>query len=453
MRRWGLTGVQRLNGLAAAQSAVRTAAAAVTGGSATWRLWVRRMVALCVCLLSATLVACGGSIVAESSSPAKAGDAYAEQEAAQMPQAAPAPGYSYDMDGDAVHDAGDVFGRRLESTTKAKPRSVSVQRGQDSPDADLPTKGKHRPSKLPPQVVYMGFLKLRVRRVLEAIDTITQATEERGGYIESMTQDAVVVRVPADDFEGVMAAFAEFGEVIDRSVKARDVSQRFTDLAARLAVAKEARARLLSLLAEVKDVKERLRIVAEVKRLTEQIEGIESTLATLQNLVDYFTITIALVPMVDNDRATTYSSPFPWVRGLSAHEATLFEGKGEFTFKPPSSFVVFDEDDEYRAQAADTAQLRAARIDNEPKGDAAFWMAAVHHELLARGEKVVGQASSGQVHYELYVNDAIKPRYYLVGVATAGQDLFVIEAFFPNKQSFDEHRAAVVSSLATFKAD
>ncbi|HUT77219.1 MAG TPA: DUF4349 domain-containing protein, partial [Polyangia bacterium] len=137
-----------------------------------------------------------------------------------------------------------------------------------------------------PLVVYTGYLQLRVKRLLDAIDEIERITAEKGGYIESRTRDVVVVRVPASDFDAVLDTFARVGELLGRRVKALDVSEQFTDLGARLAVAREARVRLLNLLERVTDVDERLLILREVKRLSELIESYESTLATLQNLVD-----------------------------------------------------------------------------------------------------------------------------------------------------------------------
>ena len=97
--------------------------------------------------------------------------------------------------------------------------------------------------------------------------------------------------------------------------------------------------------------------------------------------------------------------------------------------------------------------LRAARIDNEPVGDDTFWAAAVQHEMLARGEKAVKEGTSGAVRYQAYASDDLKPRYYLVGVSVRGEDLFVIEGFFPNQESYERHIETVVASLATFRPE
>jgi hypothetical protein len=118
----------------------------------------------------------------------------------------------------------------------------------------------------------------------------------------------------------------------------------------------------------------------------------------------------------------------------------------------PAGFVLFEEDDSYRAQAADTSILRAGMVPNEPRGNNRFWADAVHREMVGRGEKLVERKAAGDVAYGLYRNDDLKPRWYLIGIAVEGDELFVIEVFFPNEVSFKQHHAAVVQSLATFRA-
>lgn len=299
-------------------------------------------------------------------------------------------------------------------------------------------------------VVYLGYLNLRVKRRLEAVDRITQLTEKAGGYIERLGQQVIVVRIPATDFETVMRDFAEVGEVLDRRVKALDVSQQFTDLDARLAVARRSRQRLLSLLEQVEDVEERLRILHEIKRLSEVIEGVESTLGTLRNLASYFTITIELQAISTGQQRVTHRSPFPWVRALTAHRVTITDGRRHVQMQMPKGFVLFDADDDFRAQAADTSMLRAGRLDNEPRGDAPWWARAVDHEMEGRDEAVVAKGTAGGLVYRVYRNKDLQPRYWLVALHTRGEDLYVLEVFFPHADAWERHREGVLAALATF---
>jgi Domain of unknown function (DUF4349) len=337
-------------------------------------------------------------------------------------------------------------------SVKAKAKGQVARQQQQSTGDNQAVKNKEEDFEVP-LVVYTGYLKLRVKRLLEAVDEITRISTKQGGYIESLTQQVIVVRVPAGDFDAVMAIFGEIGEILDRTIKAHDVTQQFTDLGARLEVAKEARDRLLVLLQKVKDVEERLRILREIKRLSEQIEGFESTIATLQNLVDYFTITIELVPILENSTSTTHRSPFDWVSNLSAHRTTLVDGAGEFSIGLPKDFVIFEKDDVYRAQAADTTIIRGARVDNEPYGDNTFWSGAIRHEMEGRAEKPVADGDSGPLAYRLYRSDDIQPRYYLLAVYAHGEDLYVVEVFYPNVDAYELHHDDIIKSLTTFEVE
>ncbi len=306
-------------------------------------------------------------------------------------------------------------------------------------------------AKADPMVVYFGYLRLRVKRQIEAIDAVTKVAQQSGGYVQSQSGHTVIVRVPAADFDAVMAKFSAVGEVIDRRVKALDVTRQFTDLDARLAVAVEARTRLLALLKTVQNVEERLLILEEIKRLSEQIETAESTLATLRNLANYYTITLDLEPVVAQVAASTHVSPFQWVRSLQPHLVSLTAGKKDATMDMPKGFVLFEDDDVFRAQAADTAMLRVGRTQNEPRGDSAFWSDAVHFEFDGRDEELVDQGTYGNLRARVYRNKDQRPRYYLVGVQSIEDKLYVVEVFFPNETAWNDHIDDVRKALATFK--
>jgi hypothetical protein len=400
---------------------------------------------LLICLLLA--LGCGGA----SYAPEAASAAYPEAPPAPEPveqqqSASGGQGYGYSFEdsisGSSLRDKKSVAGKPSDGA----PGSL------DAPTA-LPIKGKPAPKLDTPLIVYTGYLRLQVRRVLEAVDAITAKTEALGGYVESLTRQSLVVRVPAKDFDKVMQDFAQLGDVQDRRIQAADVTEEFTDLGARLAVAREARSRLLALLEKNTNASERLQIVAEVKRLTEQIEEAESRLDAIKNLVDFYTISLDLVPLVPDSQQVAFQSPFGWVHALSPLYASLTDGRGDFAWTLPPSFVVFDKSDEFRAQSADTAFVRAARVDNEPRGDAAFWTSAIDFDFDGRGEKRDKQGVQGGVHYQVFANDDLKPRYYLVGVCVHDDDVFVLEAFFPNAESYKRHLQAVVTSFDSFRPE
>ncbi len=302
-----------------------------------------------------------------------------------------------------------------------------------------------------PMVVYFGYLRLRVRRQIESFDAITKLAQAAGGYVQSLSGQTVVVRVPATDFDAALARFAAVGEVLDRRIKAVDVARQFTDTESRLQVAVQARARLLQLLERVKNTDERLQILQEIKRLTEMIETAEGTLATLRNLANFFTITIDVEPIVADGGHIVHRSPFGWIQALTAHLVTLSEGKKSINMEMPKGFVHFDKDDVFRAQAADTSLLRVGRVKNEPRGDAAFWSLAVQHEMEGRDEELVEQRTIGALQVRVWRNKDVRPRYYVVGTVTAGDYVYALEVFLPSETAWNQHKAALWQALATLE--
>jgi hypothetical protein len=318
----------------------------------------------------------------------------------------------------------------------------------DAQQAQL-TKGRQ----VKPKVIYQGYLKLRVKRVLAAADDIIAITEKAGGYVESLTARVVVVRIPAKSFESIMDQMAAVGQLLDRHVKALDVTAQFTDLNARLRIAKQAQARLLALLKQVQDVEERLRILKELKRLSEEIESMESTRATLQNLIDYFVITIEFEPVNESNREVVHQSPFPWIQRLAAHLSTITEGKNDIHMDVPAGFVLFDKDDVFRAQAADTTTIRAGRVDNEPLGDGDFWARAVQHEMEGRDEELIESGKAGSLNIRIFRNRDAPLRYYLVGVFAKKDKLYVVEVFSPNQAAYTRHKDDVKKALDSFRVE
>ena len=302
-------------------------------------------------------------------------------------------------------------------------------------------------------MVYAGYLKLRVPRLMPASDRLTAITEELGGFVDSLSSRHVVLRVPAAQFEKAMEMLAGVGETLARRISAHDVTEQFTDLAIRLDVARDARERLLMLLENTKNTHQRLRILQEIKRLTEQIETIEARLATLEGLVAYSTITVELQPVSDLSGRGAHRSPFPWVRALSPYRATIDGTEREFTFDLPDEFFLFEEEETYTARAADTAVIRGATVINEPRGKAAFWQQAIEYEMDGRGEELVDRGESGPLTFLVYRNMDVEPRYYMLALHASGEDLYVIEVFFPSEESHERHIEAVRQSLASFRTD
>ncbi len=304
------------------------------------------------------------------------------------------------------------------------------------------------PAQLKRDVVYLGYLQLEVRRRVDALLAIEAKVKERKGYVDRMAGNLVVVRVPAGDFEQAMATFAEVGRVMDRRIQALDVSEQVSDLGSRLAVLREARERLLQLLARAQNVEERLALMEQIKRLSGQIEELEASLQTLRALVAWQTITIELVSQ-EGDTGIARRSAFPFVRALGPGKPGPAGSADDVRLGAVQGFVALREADPLTARAADSSSLQVFGVDNEPKGDAEFWHKAVAWELEGRGDKRIEEGKAAGFHWQIWQSREPRPWSWLLAVKVVGERLWVVSAFLPDPAALGRHKAALLAALPT----
>ena len=110
----------------------------------------------------------------------------------------------------------------------------------------------------------------------------------------------MTVRIPSQAFDPALTALRSIGaEVIDEDIRSQDVTEQYTDLAARLRNAKVTEERLLDILGRAKDVKETLEVEAEVAKVRERIELLQGQLNVLTNQTSLATLVMQLHTVAD----------------------------------------------------------------------------------------------------------------------------------------------------------
>lgn len=170
-------------------------------------------------------------------------------------------------------------------------------------------------------MVYTGAATVLVPAVQEAQEKLTARIESLGGYVQSASGDTssntatVVYRVPVARFFEVKRELAQYGQVLTDTVDAEDVTKAVFDLEIRLDNATRSRERLMELLKQATKMEDILQIEAEVRRLTDEIEGLKGQLRFLKDRVAFSTLTVSLYsnapPPVTGPRRT--SSRFEWI--------------------------------------------------------------------------------------------------------------------------------------------
>jgi hypothetical protein len=164
-------------------------------------------------------------------------------------------------------------------------------------------------------VIYTGSVSSLVAQVEPALAAFLAKVSASGGYLQNRSGGSVTVRVPASQFFTTLQWLRESGQVSDEQINAVDVTKQVFDIELRLQTADEARKRLLKLLESASKIEDILAIETQLRRLTDEIEGMKGELRHLSDQIALSTLTVnfyANAP-VPNPYPRRTRSRFEWI--------------------------------------------------------------------------------------------------------------------------------------------
>ena len=317
----------------------------------------------------------------------------------------------------------------------------SIGAGKDGTQAAVPQPKEKRAR------IYSGFCRLVVDEIEQAKKELENLATGSGGYVEAVNGSMVTLRVPAARFMEVFAAVQKLGEVAHKVIETYDVSDTLRDQETRLRLAERARERLYQLLERSSDVKERLAILREIKRLTEEIEQVRLSLELLKNQIAYSRITVELIPRQPQGEQRRAGIPFSWVAALNPLYPSLSRSAGKAVPVLSDDFAVFRKEASFRAESPEGTRVRLGGTRNTPRGEEAFWQKALLFHLGPQYRKAEPLAS-GAFRGVLFTSKDSKPYAYLVAVRMWKRKLIVLEAFFPDDEALAKRLDTVKAALA-----
>ncbi|MFD6055419.1 DUF4349 domain-containing protein [Agromyces sp. NPDC060279] len=154
-------------------------------------------------------------------------------------------------------------------------------------------------------VVTTGWLQLTVEDPLAAAADASALVERAGGRVDhrsetpgTETQEArasLVLRIPADELDGTVAALRELGHVDQVSLDASDVTVERQDLEARIDALTASVARLQQLLASAATTADLIEIESELTTRQAELDGLTAQRELLVDQIDYATVSLELV--------------------------------------------------------------------------------------------------------------------------------------------------------------
>lgn len=136
------------------------------------------------------------------------------------------------------------------------------------------------------KIIRSADIRIKVRCVKSASADARKIVEEMGGIVANTSayeDDAgnkamrVTLKVPSDKLDEAIAKLSELGDVKEEDIRAKDVTEQYVDLEARLGNAKRLEQRLIALLGDRKaKLEDIIKIEKELGRVRERIESMQA---------------------------------------------------------------------------------------------------------------------------------------------------------------------------------
>ncbi|MFC1584276.1 DUF4349 domain-containing protein [Fibrobacterota bacterium] len=297
-------------------------------------------------------------------------------------------------------------------------------------------------------VYYQGSITQRATDPKVIVDSAIAYVKSLEGYVESQMRNTVVLRVPVDRFQDAFDSLLQFATVLRKSISAQDITEAYQDNELRLKIARATLNRLQELLKKAEKAEDKLRLLREIKRVSENLEQLENRKTMLKTMADFSRITLTVNPHRPMARLPRQRdiAAFAWINKLDPF-AEPVKYKGDYLeFAAPEGLVVLEDKKYWEAVSADGVRFRVRQLKNNPKGTTGFWFTCIreriaerykdHKELDAGGFKLLQSTSFSK-----------KPYVYVVGVRETDKYLEVVEIYYPSADQEKRHSAAIVKSI------
>jgi hypothetical protein len=155
-------------------------------------------------------------------------------------------------------------------------------------------------------LIKTGTVTVEVADFERSRSNLTSAVEGYGGFVSDTEQEVrtvdnesyvvgqVVLRVPAEQFDALLADARAQGEVQSVQTNTRDVTDQLVDIEARLENLRAERDRLRELYQDANDTEAVLQVQRELSDVQQEIERLEAKKTSLERQVAYSTLTVRL---------------------------------------------------------------------------------------------------------------------------------------------------------------
>ena len=153
-----------------------------------------------------------------------------------------------------------------------------------------------------------GNLSFGTDRPEATLSHLRKITAELNGFIASENQITtengkritIQIKVPTQNFDSLVASISDFaGELEEKEIRSRDVTEEFLDLEARIRNKKDIEKRYVAILEKSGSIKDVLAVEAEIGKVREEIERMQGKLNYLADRTALSTLSVIYYPKED----------------------------------------------------------------------------------------------------------------------------------------------------------
>ncbi|MFF0425674.1 DUF4349 domain-containing protein [Streptomyces sp. NPDC004520] len=152
-------------------------------------------------------------------------------------------------------------------------------------------------------IIRTASLSVEVKDASKALATARRVAAEAGGRVENESTERVegthlgsliVLRVPQERYDSVLAELSGTGKLLDRKAEAKDVTDQVVDVESRIASQRASVARVRALMDRAEKLSDVVTLEGELSRRQADLEALLAQQASLKDRTSLATITLRL---------------------------------------------------------------------------------------------------------------------------------------------------------------
>jgi len=300
-------------------------------------------------------------------------------------------------------------------------------------------------------VNYTGSITMQSAEPEVVIDTVAALAKAKGGSISNRRNSFISLQIPVAEFRNFFNQILGLGRVTSKNISASDITEAYADNAARLSIAENTLARLQQLLAAAKTEQEKIALLKEIQRVSEQIEQRKLEEKELLRQAAFSTINLwvsnipAVVPYRANIKAFEWFSNLPNINVNSKSEKAL-------KLSIPKDFIETEDSKRvWSAASALNAKFSAFEKKNEPQGSTGFWAEAMLEFFKSQyAAELKTEENFSLIRLQSF---GTEPEVHYITLLKKSDEktLRIAVAYFPNIEAEKKNSEAVLEVLRRVK--